>query len=197
LKEDSMPPRHTLCVIATFVTALTIAFPALSADKAGASKAQIKRGEYLVNFGGCNDCHTPKLMKPNGPQPDPARLLSGHPADAQLPPVPPGVVGPNANQWAALTTSDFTAWVGPWGTSFTANLTPDVATGIGGWTADQFIKTMRTGKHLGVGRPLLPPMPWFNVALLSDGDLKAVFAYLKSIKPIKNQVPQPVPPKGP
>ena len=125
------------------------------------------------------------------------RLLSGHPADAQLPSVPPGVVGPNPNQWAALTNADLTAWAGPWGTSFAANITPDIATGIGGWTGDQFIRTMRTGKHLGVGRPILPPMPWFDLAVLNDGDLRAVFAYLKSIKPIKNQVPQPIPPKGP
>jgi len=189
--------RHTAFTITALATALAVAVPSAAADKAGASKAQIKRGEYLVNYGGCNDCHTPKMLTPNGPQPDPARLLSGHPADAQLPPVPPGVVGPNPNQWAALTNADLTAWAGPWGTSFAANITPDIATGIGGWTGDQFIKTMRTGKHLGVGRPILPPMPWFDLAVLNDGDLRAVFAYLKSIKPIKNQVPQPIPPKGP
>jgi mono/diheme cytochrome c family protein len=174
-----------------------IAAQSVAAEKAGASREDLKRGQYLVNYGGCNDCHTPKMMTPQGPQPDPARLLSGHPSDAKLPPVPPGVVGPNPNQWAALTNADLTAWVGPWGTSYAANLTPDVATGIGGWTADQFIKTMRTGKHLGVGRPVLPPMPWFDVAGLTDSDLKAVLAYLKSIKPIVNQVPAPAPPKGP
>jgi hypothetical protein len=124
-------------------------------------------------------------------------LLSGHPADAQLPPLPAGVVGPAPNQWAAITNSDLTAWVGPWGTSFAANLTPDKATGLGGWTPDQFIKTMRTGKHLGVGRPILPPMPWFDVAVLTDSDLKAMFAYLKSMKPVQNPVPPPIPPKGP
>ncbi|HEX7273504.1 MAG TPA: diheme cytochrome c-553 [Casimicrobiaceae bacterium] len=192
-----MRGRHTAFTITALATALAVAVPVAAADKAGASKAQIRRGEYLVNYGGCSDCHTPKMLTPNGPQPDPARLLSGHPADAQLPPVPPGVVGPNPNQWAALTNADLTAWAGPWGTSFAANITPDIATGIGGWTADQFIKTMRTGKHLGVGRPILPPMPWFDLAVLNEGDLRAVFAYLKSIKPIKNQVPQPIPPKGP
>lgn len=163
---------------------------------AGDAKSQLKRGEYLATFGGCHDCHSPKVMTPNGPAPDTTRLLSGHPADAQLPPVPAGVVGPAPNQWTALTNSDLTAWVGPWGTSFAANLTPDKATGVGGWTVEQFIKTMRTGKHLGVGRPILPPMPWFNVAVLSDADLKALFAYLRSMKAIRNQVPSPVPPKG-
>ena len=130
-----------------------------------------------------------------GPVPDPARLLSGHPANAQLPPLPSGVIGPG--KWAALTNEDFTAWVGPWGISYAANLTPDTATGLGGWTATQFIQTMRTGKHLGVGREVLPPMPTFNLAPMTDSDLKAVFAYLKSLKAIKNEVPAPTPPKGP
>ena len=176
-------------------TMLLAAAPVVLAQAAGAGKEQVKRGEYLSLIGGCNDCHTPKLMTPKGPVPDRARLLSGHSANAQLPPVPPGVVGPG--QWAALTNSDFTAWVGPWGTSFAANLTPDAETGLGGWTAPQFIATIRTGKHLGVGRPILPPMPIGNMAALTDVDLKAVFVYLKSLKPIKNQVPAPTPPKGP
>lgn len=47
----------------------------------------IKRGEYLVQILGCNDCHTPKIMTEKGPVPDPNRLLSGHPADEQLAPI--------------------------------------------------------------------------------------------------------------
>ena len=158
-----------------------------------APAGELRRGEYLVQYGGCNDCHTPKKMGAHGPEPDPARMLSGHQADAQLPPVPAGVLGPN--QWGAITNSDLTAWVGPWGTSFATNLTPDADTGMGRWTANDFIKTMRTGKHLGAGRDILPPMPWFALNALTDRDLRAVFAYLKSIKPIRNQVPEPVPPK--
>ncbi len=173
---------------------LLAAQPALAQTK-GAGKEKMSRGEYLAMYGGCSDCHTPKIMTPNGPANDASRLLSGHPANAQVPAVPAGVLGPT--QWAAMTNNDFTAWAGPWGVSFAANLTPDTATGLGGWTADQFIKTMRTGKHLGVGRPLLPPMPWFDVAMLTDQDLKALFGYLKSVKPISNPVPQPIPPKGP
>ena len=149
------------------------------------------RGERLAKFGGCSDCHTPKLMTPKGPELDEFRLLSGHPAHAPLPAVPQGVVGPT--QWGAVASNDMTAWVGPWGVSFAANLTPDV-TGLGGWTERQFIQTMRTGKHLGVGRAILPPMPWPGVASLTDGDLKALFAYLQSLKPISNLVPQPIPP---
>jgi len=134
-------------------------------------------------------------MTPSGPAPDQSRLQSGHPADAALPPPTAGVVAPG--RWGAVTTDGLTAWAGPWGISFAANLTPDRTSGLGNWTLDQFSKTMRSGKHLGVGRALLPPMPWFNVAVLSDADMAALFAYpyLKSIKPIANLVPAPIPPK--
>ena len=169
---------------------------AVTADKTKAgqnSNAQIRRGEYLANFGGCNDCHTPKLMTDKGPAPDKSKLLSGHPADSKLPAVPSGAIGPTG--WGAMTTNDLTAWAGPWGISFAANLTPDKDTGLGNWTAEQFISTMRKGKHLGSGRDLLPPMPWFAVAALTDSDMRALFAYLKSLKPVSNRVPQPLPPK--
>jgi mono/diheme cytochrome c family protein len=151
----------------------------------------IARGRYLVTLGGCNDCHTPKLLRPTGPVPDSSRFLSGHPADTELPPVPPGVLGPD--RWGALVSPGLTAWAGPWGVSFTANLTPD-ATGLGPWSAEQFIQTMRTGKHLGVGRPILPPMPWYDIGQLTDEDLRAIFAYLRTIKPVPNAVPAPLPP---
>ena len=155
---------------------------------------EIRRGELLATFGGCHDCHTPKVMTPKGPQPDPSRLLSGHPSNTSLPAVPQDVIGPT--KWGAMASNDLTAWAGPWGISFAANLTPDV-TGLGPWTAQDFIHTMRTGKHLGVGRALLPPMPWFDSAVLTDQDLNALFKYLQSLKPISNQVPQPIPPQAP
>lgn len=155
-------------------------------------KAKIQRGAYLVNAGGCNDCHSPKIFTPKGPQPDPTRLLSGYPSSTKLPEIPTGVIGPN--KWGGLTTNDLTAWVGPWGVSFSANLTPDAETGLGGWTEEMFIKTTRTGKHLGVGREILPPMPRYDLAKLNDADLRAMFAYLRTLKPIKNAVPPPIPP---
>lgn len=146
------------CWIAGLVAATLAVAPVALAQTKSAGNAELKRGEYLVSYGGCDDCYSPKVMTPNGPAPDKSRRLASHPADSQLPPLPAGVLGPAPNQWAAITNSDLTAWVGPWGTSFAANLTPDAATGLGGWTPEQFVKTMRTGKHLGVGRPLLPPM---------------------------------------
>jgi len=159
------------------------------------NKAMIERGRYLVTFGGCNDCHSPKVFTPKGPMPDTTRLLSGHPANMAVPEVPPGVLAPD--KWGALTNNDFTAWAGPWGVSFGTNLTPDIETGIGSWTDDIFIKAMRTGQHMGEGRDILPPMPWFNYGQLNDADLKAIFAYLKSLKPIENAVPDPIEPGAP
>ncbi|HXE57703.1 MAG TPA: hypothetical protein VNK43_06875 [Gemmatimonadales bacterium] len=160
-------------------------------DNPPADADQLARGRFIVSIGGCNDCHTPKVFTAAGPVPDSSRYLSGHPADAKVPPVPQGVLGPDG--WGALTNPHLTAWAGPWGISFTANLTPD-PTGLGNWTVDQFIQTMRTGKHLGTGRPILPPMPWQELAALPEEDLRAVFAYLRSIKPVANAVPAPVPP---
>ena len=152
----------------------------------------VKRGEYLVMLGGCNDCHTPKIMVDGVPQPDPKRLLSGHPANAKMPTVPAEPFDPSG--WMVRANLDATAWAGPWGVVYAANLTPDQVTGSGAWTADVFMKAMRNGKHLGSGRPIMPPMPWAAIGHLPDDDLKAIFAYLQSIPPVNNMVPQPLPP---
>ena len=162
------------------------------AQTAKMDKGVIQRGKYLSIVGGCNDCHSPKLMTPNGPATDPARILSGHPATERLPSVPHGELGPG--KWMAMTNDGLTAWVGPWGISFASNLTPDAETGIGRWTVQQFIQTLRTGKHLGGDRPILPPMPTEELAAMTDADLKALFSYLKSLQPVKNLVPAPIPP---
>jgi cytochrome c553 len=152
----------------------------------------VERGRYLVQSIGCGDCHTPKKMGPNGPEPDVSRLLSGHPESEKLP-APPPSKGP----WIASVAGDMTAWAGPWGVSYTANLTPDQNTGIGIWTEQMFIDALRKGKHMGVSRPILPPMPWQSFRNLSDEDLKGIFAYLKSLPPVRNHVPDPLPPAAP
>jgi hypothetical protein len=197
--ETVMRNRTMFTLMAAVVLLSSLFLPgapeaARGKESEAANEAKIKRGEYLVNVTGCGDCHSPKIITPNGPEADPARLLSGYPSGANLPDIPAGVIGPD--KWGVLGTNDMTAWVGPWGVSFGANLTPDVETGLGGWTEEMFIQTMRTGKHLGAGRPLLPPMPFYNIAQLDDSDLSAMFAYLKTIKPIKNAVPFPIPPAG-
>ena len=154
--------------------------------------AIVARGKYLVTIGSCNDCHSPKIMTPQGPAVDESKPLSGSPAGMPLPEVPPGVLGPD--KWGALASNDLTAWVGPWGTSFSRNLTPDKETGLGSWTEAMFIKALRTGKDMGEGRPILPPMPWDMIGKATDSDLKAIFAYLRTLKPVKNAVHDPIPP---
>lgn len=145
----------------------------------------VKRGAYLVNIMGCNDCHTPKKMGPQGPEFDTDRLLSGHPAD-----MPVAKYDTNTAKNWILFNQILTNYVGPWGISYSANLTPD-STGIGSWTEQQFFKAIREGKYKGLDntRPLLPPMPWQEYRKATDEDLRAVFAYLKSNKPIRNVVP--------
>lgn len=168
--------------------------PPPAPDPAAVKAAQVERGRYLVTLGGCNDCHTPKLMTDKGPALDEKRLLSGHRADLAVPAVPAGVLSPTG--WASMSNAELTAWVGPWGVSFTRNLTPDQATGLGSWTEDMFLKTIRLGKHQGEGRDLLPPMPWQMYAQATDDDLEAIFAYLQSIPAIENAVPEPIAPAG-
>ena len=176
-----------LAVLATLVFASS----SMLAANAKASPEMIARGKALVMHGMCHDCHTPKTFGPKGMGFDYSLALSGFPETAKLPPVDKKALTPG--YWV-LGSPDLMAWMGPWGISYAANLTPDEQTGIGLWTEDIFIKAMRTGKHLGEGRPILPPMPWEFVGDMSDDELKSVFAYLHSLPPIKNAVPQPVAP---
>jgi hypothetical protein len=167
-----------------------VSTPPDSQDQKPAGPAPVERGAYLVRAMGCNDCHTPWKLGPRGPEPDMSRELSGHPADLVMP-AAPKLSGPWT--WSGGVTN--TAFAGPWGTSFTANLTPDPETGLGKWTAETFIAALRTGRHEGKGRPLLPPMPWPMIRNLTDEDLRAVFAYLQSVPPIRNRVPAPIDPE--
>jgi hypothetical protein len=144
----------------------------------------IERGEYLVKIMGCNDCHTPWKLGPNGPEPDMTRFLSGHPEQiGRL----PAVKAAEPFVWSGFGTN--TAYSGPWGVSYAFNLTPEQNTGLGIWTEEMFIKTIRTGRHMGTSRPINPPMPWPAYRNATDDDLRAVYAYLRTIKPIVNHVP--------
>jgi mono/diheme cytochrome c family protein len=154
-------------------------------------KDLIKRGEYLVTTIGCTDCHSPKKMGEKGPEEIPELALSGYQQGTELPKLDPQVL---QNGWM-LMNNEFTAAVGPWGVSFSANITSS-ETGIGNWSLAQFKTAIRKGKFKGMenGRDLLPPMPWFNYAKLSDEDLKAMYQYLQSTPPVDNIVPPPIPP---
>jgi mono/diheme cytochrome c family protein len=188
--------RLTMCLFVFTLSALSGAIARAVAPAAPGpldprvKAARIERGAYLVRTMGCNDCHTPWKMGPRGPEMDMTRALTGHPADLVMPPPPALPQGP----WIGHLSATNTAWAGPWGVSFTANLTPDEETGLGKWTEDMFIQAMRTGRHEGKGRPILPPMPYFMVAALNDEDIKSLFAYLQSLPPVRNRVPQPIDP---
>lgn len=150
----------------------------------------VKRGEYLVTIMACHDCHTPFKNGPNGPEPDMTRSLSGHPAAmGKMPPV-----GKLNQPWLWSGAATNTAFAGPWGVSYAVNLTPDPKTGTGIWNEQMFVQAIRTGKHLGAGRPIMPPMPWPAYRSATDEDLKAIFAYTRTLTPITNKVPDYEPP---
>ncbi len=183
--------------LATLTTlSLSLAFsgcgPARASDGDWPGAPSVERGRYLVTTMACNDCHTPWHMGPNGPEPDASRDLSGHPAGLVMPPAPELPPGP----WIVALSATNTAWAGPWGVSFTANLTPDEETGIGRWNEETFLATIRTGRHMGIGRALLPPMPAPAYAKLTDADLRSIYRYLRTIPAIHNRVPEPVAPAG-
>jgi mono/diheme cytochrome c family protein len=181
----------TMITIAAILVFTRIGCTAREENKQMSQQELVARGKYLVTIGGCSDCHTPKIYTANGPVPDSTKSLSGFQQGQVLPTLDVKYFTPG--NWVA-TESNFSAWVGPWGISYAANLTPDNATGIGAETEEMFIKSLRDGKLKGVGRPLLPPMPWPTIGQMTDQDLKAVYTYLKTLKPIHNQVPQPTPP---
>jgi mono/diheme cytochrome c family protein len=150
---------------------------------------KVERGRYLVTTSGCHDCHTPLKPGLDGPERDMDRMLSGHPETVTMPPLRAPEL-----PWEVVASATATAWQGPWGVSFTANLTPDPETGLGRWTLQTFKDTIRTGRHMGRGRPVLPPMPIPMYKHFNDEDLSAIFAYLQSIPAVKNLVPEPLPP---
>jgi hypothetical protein len=171
------------------LAAIVIAGAVVVSSGVASAQPAAERGKYLVTAMDCHGCHTPFKMG----QPDMTRMLSGHPQDLKITAAP---VLPAGGVWGLMASETNTAWAGPWGVSFTPNLTPDRTTGLGAWTDEMFVKAIRTGRHLGAagGREILPPMPWASYAGLTDADLKAIFAYLKTIPAVANRVPAPIAP---
>lgn len=183
--------RTASTALLTALAGLVLAFPSTADTKKGGltfgGSTVAARGRYLVSIMACNDCHTPWKMGPQGPEPDTSRFLSGHPEKMKLPPA--AALDPK-NPWAWHGAATNTAFAGPWGVSYAINLTSDPTTGIGSWTEENFVRALRDGKHLGVGRPILPPMPWPAYRNATEDDLRAVFAYLKTVPPVKNLAPE-------
>ena len=184
--------KYRILRIKVLILSIFLIFPGflfLNSEENKGNSAVIEQGKFLVDQLGCNTCHTPKVKTEKGLIPDPDRLLSGHPENEKLPDVPKGLVG--EGKWAGVYSQSLTAWAGPWGVSYAANLTPDKETGIGSWSRDNFISTIRLGIHTtSLAREISPPMPWEQISLLDDKDLGAIYYYLMSIKPVKNKVPE-------
>ena len=195
--RDSRTLRKGMtALVAALVLTAAGAAVAKGKDKVAAKEAKpdpAMRGMYIVSTAGCNDCHTPWVFNKDlgMPVPDMSRMLSGHPTNG---PETQAKIDPRTD--LAFISADFTSFKLPFGTVYTANLTPDKETGLGNWTEEMFIKAIRTGMHMGAeGRPILPPMPWPEFRNFTDDDLKAIFAFLKSIPPIHNPVADPKVPK--
>jgi mono/diheme cytochrome c family protein len=148
-------------------------YPPARPQRLATGQTSTARGEQLVMLGGCNDCHTPKLP---GGRFNVSRLLSGQPLGGPVPPDAPGAVTTNMH---------LTAWRGPWGVSLARNITPDNETGIGTWSLADFKRTIRTGVD-PKGQVLNPPMPIPTLQNLPDEDLEAIYNYLRTVKPIRN-----------
>jgi Cytochrome c len=187
--------KKTMITLTVLIAAVTLALFACTNGTSStggmaviSQDSLVKRGSYLVNSIGCDDCHSPKKMGPAGPEIDLEHRFAGHMANMALGKIDPAVM---KEGWL-LFTMDLTAAVGPWGVSYAGNISSD-ATGIGNWSEAQFMNALRHGKLKGMneGRPLLPPMPWQNFSKLSDTDIKAIYAFLKTTKPVENVVPAP------
>lgn len=84
-------------------------------------------------------------------------------------------------------------WQGPWGVTYASNLTPDVETGLGGWTDGEIERALRSGVKKD-GTPIGPPMPWPSYAQLTPDDMAALIAYLRSLPAVKHANLGPLPP---
>lgn len=189
LSRGLLPLLAALALVALLPPAVHAAPPAGSKPADLKDPVLVERGRYLVMTSACHDCHTPFKDGPQGPEPDWDRMLSGHPESVAV--TPPS--GADAF-WVTQAAWTNTAWSGPWGVSFTANLTPDAESGLGKWSFETFKETIRTGRHKGRGRDVLPPMPIAMYKHFNDADLEAIFSYLQSIPAIPNRVPAPLPP---
>jgi len=177
-----------IALVATINVACSDSPLSIGASAATSAGTRVERGKYLVTVVGCGDCHTPMKMGAKGPEPDLAKLLSGHPE--QVGPLP---AAKPQGPWLWAGAASNTAFAGPWGGSYAANLTPDQNTGLGVWTPEMFVKAIRTGRHMSASREILPPMPWPAFRNATDEDLLSIYAYLRTLKPITNHVPDAQP----
>lgn len=177
--------KTTLTVLAILTIALIVRAAGAPGASTGTDAPSVELGEHLVTILACNECHTPWKIGPAGPEQDMTRMLSGHPQDAALPDPPVLPAGP----WVMVGAATNTAFAGPWGVTYAINLTPHETTGIGIWNEQMFVDAIRTGRHMGQSRVIQPPMPWPSYSRMTDHELRSIYAYLRTIPPIENHVP--------
>jgi len=133
------------------------------------NRGQVERGEYMVELLGCGACHT-------------SGALTGD----------PDLERPLAGSMTGIAFTNPLEHNNP-GVVYPPNITPDVETGIGGMSDQQIANAIRAGIGRHAGRRITV-MPWQGYTRMSADDIEAVVAYLRSIKPIRNEVPEMVPP---
>lgn len=131
------------------------------------SPEQLQRGRYMVGLLGCGSCHTDGALVGNVNQ---SRLLAGSST---------GIA------YSSPFVDDFPGIVYP------PNLTPDLETGLGSWTMNRLVQMIRVGTTDHSSRSL-PVMPWPAFVNITEEDAFAMAAYLKSLTPVKHQVPNNV-----
>ncbi len=153
----NVPPNATPSIPDTVNAVVRTHIDKVTLPDAASMTDQLRRGKYLVAIGLCADCHTP--LDAQGHLDMTKFLAGGRDFDGFL----PGV------------------------TVHSANITPDNATGIGGWSDAQVRTALTTGVD-DKGRHLCPPMPWKKFKNLTSSDLDAIIAYIRTVAPVSNAV---------
>ena len=178
----------TKLLIITIAAIFTVSCDRETVSPEKFSAEQVREGETLVLEGSCNFCHTPELTEDDKYF---GKILFGYPSDKKLPELPNVPFG--SQQWMEFVSNlDSTVWIAGNMVVFSANITPDIETGIGSWSKDDFINTIRTGMHPGWKKKVNKPMPWLDYAKLSNDELTSIYSYLMTQQPVHNKVPEPV-----
>ena len=178
MKNSLLKVAFVLSGLALVLVSVAITFTPAQARVVRQS-AQVEHGKYIATIAGCIDCHTnskPEFLDPTQLTPEQIKTIA----------------------FDAIETFDESMLMaggrlfdlGPAGKVYTANLTSDTETGLGGWTDEQIKVAIRTGQRPD-GRVLVPVMPYHSFNTMADTDLDAVVAYLRSLPAIKNKVPPP------
>ena len=149
-----------ICLVLVMVAVSCTDIPPPSDVVVELTEERIARGKYLVEgIAACSNCHTPGTYEGNTFTQDEEKHLAG----------------------------GFLFEEDGFGTIYARNITQDVQTGIGGWTDGEIIRAIREGVSKD-GSVLISVMPYPAYKDISDNDVMAIVAYLRTIKPVSNKV---------